>query len=499
MPYCQIRGTGILLIAENERVENHRVVSYACWVQGEEREGKRRYPLVNPSTGKVFAQVSIADRQLVDSALTGAREALKEWRRVPAPQRSALLHDLAALIRQDRNALASLLSEEAGKPLKAALDEVLNTAFLMDYFAEENLRLTGQIPLLGYPREQVLIVREPVGVVVAITPFNYPLSTLAVKMAPALAVGCTLVAKPDEHTPLSTLKVAQMAVRAGLPPGVFNVLTGPGPETGRFLVEHPIPRLITFTGSTEVGKEIQAAGARWVRKAILELGGHCPAIVCHDASWRELLPQLVSQSMKNCGQYCYRISRIYVERKIYDEFLTAFVERVAALRIGPATDPFVELGPLNNADILTKVRQQVDTAVKEGARIQVGGSSPPVAGGGFYFSPTVLTGVTSEMSITKEEVFGPVVIVTPFEEFSEAIREANATPYGLAAYLFSKDLAKVLEGMERLEVGSVWVNRIHQAYPQAPFGGMKESGLGREKSRYGMEEFTELKTVYLSY
>ncbi len=480
-------------------MENHPLVSHMSWVHGQEREGRGWYALIDPSTGEEFARASIADQRLVDAALASAHDALRGWRSMPSPQRSSLLHALAGKVREEQDALAALLSREAGKPLQAALDEVLSSAFLVDYFAEENLRLCGQIPLLGYPREQVLIVREPVGVVVAITPFNYPLSTLAAKMAPALAVGCTVVAKPDEHTPLSTLKLAQLAVEAGMPPGVFNVLTGSGAATGRLLVDHPLPRLITFTGSTEVGKEIQAVSARWVRKVILELGGHCPAIICRDAPWRDLLPQIVSQSLKNCGQYCYRISRIYVARDIYEDFLRALVEKVAALRVGPPGDPFVDLGPLNNAEILTKVESQVRAALDEGAVLAFGGGDTALPAKGFYFAPTVLTDVRANMSIMQEEVFGPVVMVTPFDEISQAVDEANATPYGLAAYLFSADLAGALEWAGRLEVGSVWVNRVHQAYPQAPFGGMKESGLGREKSRFGMEEYTELKTVYLSY
>jgi succinate-semialdehyde dehydrogenase/glutarate-semialdehyde dehydrogenase len=318
-------------------------------------------------------------------------------------------------------------------------------------------------------------------------------------MGPALAVGCSLIAKPDEHTPLSTLELAQLGARAGLPPGVFNVLTGPGTVTGRLMVEHPVPGLITFTGSTQVGKEIQAASARYVRKTILELGGNCPAIVCEDASWRDLLPQFVQQSLKNSGQYCYRTSRFYVQDSIYEDFLRQFIKIATTLRVGHPKDPDVQLGPLNNADILARVRSQVETAVEEGARVECGGNSSSVSDRGFYYPPTVLTRVGSHLSILQEEVFGPVVLITPLSDMQKAIEEANATPYGLAAYLFTTNLANAMEWANRLEVGSVWVNRIHQAYHEAPFGGMKESGLGREKSRFGLEEYTELKTIYLSY
>lgn len=473
--------------------------SYSCWVHGKEAYGEVFYPLIDPSTGEWFAQATEAGSLLVDSSMESARGALKHWRCVSAPQRAEILHRLAHLLDDQRDSLASLLSKEVGKPLPAAGDEVLSAASLIDYFAEECLRLKGEIPLLGYDRERVLIVREPVGVVAAITPFNYPLSTLACKMAPALAAGCTLVVKPDEHTPLSTLEVARLALEAGVPPGVFNVLTGPGPTTGRMMVEHSIPRLITFTGSTEVGKEIQRIGARTVRRAILELGGNCPAIVCEDAPWRDLLPQLVVQSLKNSGQYCYRTSRIYVAESIYTEFLAEFVKHTRALRIGPPDEAGVDLGPLNNEDVLARVQSQVGKAVAGGAKVRCGGNTNGLPPRGFYYPPTVLTEVPPQASIMFEEVFGPVVIIRALEDMRKAIDEANGTCYGLAAYVFTRDLAMALEWADLLEMGSVWINRIHQAYPEAPFGGMKESGLGREKSHFGLEEFTELKTLYLSY
>jgi succinate-semialdehyde dehydrogenase/glutarate-semialdehyde dehydrogenase len=457
------------------------------------------YALMNPSNGEILAQATAAGAGLVSSALESAKEGLANWRAVPACKRAKVLHSFADRVRGELESLALMVCSEVGKPLKAARDEVSSAASLIDYFAEEGLRLSGLIPLMGYGREQVLIVREPVGVVVAIMPFNYPLSTLACKMGAALAAGCTLVAKPDEHTPLSTLRLAQLATEAGLPPGVFNVVTGPGPETGRLLVEHAIPRLITFTGSTEVGKEIQRLSASYVRKVILELGGSCPAIICRDASWRDILAQIVSQSYKNSGQYCYRISRIFVADGIYSSFLKEFVSLSASLRIGhPALDD-VDLGPLNNEEVFTKVSRHVTSAVEQGAQVLLGGETVNTSNNGFYYPPTVLTEVKPEMSVMREEVFGPVVAVTAFRELEEAVQAANNTPFGLAAYLFTNDLGTAFETAGRLEAGSVWINRIHQAYPEAPFGGMKESGLGREKSRFGIEEFTELKSVYLSY
>jgi len=471
----------------------------SCWIEGRNEPADGRYPLVNPADGSCIGYATTADERLVTLALKSADRSLGVWKSTPAPRRAELMHALADLVRGHLDEFTSLVSTEVGKPVRSAKEEVLSAAGLIDYFAEESLRLTGQIPLLGYHREQVMIVREPVGVVVAITPYNYPLSTLACKIAPALSVGCTVVMKPDEHTPLSTLRLAQLACRAGIPEGVLNAVTGPGRPTGRLLVDNPVPRLITFTGSTEVGKEILMASGRWVRKTILELGGNCPAILCSDAPWEELLPQLLMQSMKNSGQYCYRVSRYYVAEEIYADFLAEFVAKAAVLRVGHPASPGVDLGPLNNAGVLSRVREQVDIAVKEGARVVLGGNDVKINEAGFFYPPTVLTGVDASMSVVGEEIFGPVVMIMPFKRIEEVIEAANATPFGLAAYLFTGDIAEALKWANQLEVGSVWVNRIHQAYSQAPFGGMKESGLGREKSRFGVEEYTELKTIYLSY
>ncbi|MCE5243422.1 MAG: aldehyde dehydrogenase family protein, partial [Desulfobacteraceae bacterium] len=255
------------------------MLSCGCWIHGEEKSGGKRYPLTDPATAEVFGQGVDADAKLVDEAVESAREGFNGWRMLPVACRAELLHALARRICREVEEMADLLRQEVGKPLKAARDEVLKTATHLDYFAEESRRQEGRIPLLGNPREQVLIVREPVGVVAAITPYNYPLSTLACKLAPALAVGCSVVAKPDEHTPLSTVRLARLASEEGFPPGVFNVITGFGPGAGRLLVNHPLPRLVTFTGSTETGKEILAVCSKYVRKAVMELGGNCPAII----------------------------------------------------------------------------------------------------------------------------------------------------------------------------------------------------------------------------
>jgi succinate-semialdehyde dehydrogenase / glutarate-semialdehyde dehydrogenase len=484
-------------------VKRHDLVSYPCFIHGREDgwDSINWLPLVDPSSGDAFAQTPEADEALVDKAVRSAAEAFGAWRALSMAERGTRLHALADGLRLEQEALAALLMREAGKTWTAALGEVTSAAALLDYFAEESQRLAGHLPLLGNPRQHVLVVREPVGVVAAITPFNYPLSTLIVKLAPALAVGCTVVAKPDEHTPLSTIKLAKLALENGLPAGVFNVVTGGGPVTGSLLVRHPLLRLIAFTGSTAVGKMIQSDAARFVRRTILELGGHCPAILCADADWKALLPQIIGQTFKHSGQYCYRISRLLVAKPLVREVLKTLAKAAAKLKVGPAGEATSDLGPLNHAEILQKVARQVDEAVAQGARLLIGGSpvTVPDYEGGFYYPATILTDVAVDAAIMREEIFGPVVLVQPFEDMDQAIELANATPYGLAAYLFSGNLGNALEWANRLECGSVWINGIHQAFPEAPFGGMKESGLGREKSIFGIEEYTELKTIYLSY
>jgi succinate-semialdehyde dehydrogenase/glutarate-semialdehyde dehydrogenase len=472
--------------------------SMSSWICGKERKGGETMLIRDPSTEECFAEVSIADEFLVAEALEGAQRALNGWRNRSAKERAGLLRSLAEMVRGHNMELSHLLTREVGKPAEAASAEVESAASLIEYFAEEGLRLAGTIPLQGHHREQVLVVREPIGVVAAIASFNYPLSILAAKAAPALAAGCTVVAKPDEHTPLATLRLARLASEAGLPDGVFSVVAGPGPQTGHALAVHPIPRLIAFTGSSAVGKQIQRLSADHVKRVVLEMGGHCPAIVCEDSDWKQFLPQIVDQAFKNSGQYCYRVSRIYVQDGIYSQFLDAFVNRASRLYPGSALHPRTRMGPLNNRDVLERVQEQVSIAVQGGARLLLGGSRPRGVEKGFFFLPTVLE-VDLGTSVTQDEIFGPVVIISRFLDLDEAVRQANGTPYGLGAYLFTRDLGKALEYSRELEVGSLWINRVHQAYQEAPFGGVKESGLGREKSHFGIQEFTELKTIYLGY
>lgn len=474
------------------------ILDVGCRLGGREVRTGQWTPVLDPATGQVIARVPLCNDQVVDEAVAGALRAQPSWADAPVEHRTSLLQEWARAVSSRLDRLSLLNCRETGKPLHAARAEVENAVQLIHYFAEEARRLTGHLPLTGQPGSQTLVFREPVGVVAAITPFNYPISTLVTKATPALAVGCAVVAKPDEHTPLATLELARLAEEAGLPPGVFQVVTGPGPETGRALAAHPKVALVTFTGSTEVGKFIQKLAADGVKRLILELGGHCPAILCRDADWERLLPSILSQAFKNSGQYCYRITRLYVAREIRDAVLEKLTSAAAALKVGDPRDPETDLGPLNNPQIFHRVRKQVQKALSQGAALALGGP-PPGKDSGLYFPPTVLTDLRPGMDILREEIFGPVLLVLPFSDEQEAVDGANDTPFGLAAYVFCGDLSRALRTAHRIQAGSVWINDIHQARPEAPFGGMKQSGLGREKSRFGVEAFTELKTIYVSY
>ena len=366
---------------------------------------------------------------------------------------------------------------------------------------EEGACLHAEMPLTGVPGEKIMVTREPLGVVIAITPFNYPITLLCLKLGAALMAGCTVVAKPAEDTPLSTLMLAQLFHEAGFPGGCFNVVTGCGPEIAQHMVNHPIPRKIAFTGGTRAGKEIAAAAAATMKRMTLELGGQCPAIVCSDADLEVAAAAIARHAFANSGQFCYRVNRVYVERNAYPEFLDALVSHVAKLDVGDGLTSTCALGPLVNEKIYRNSERQVADARAKGARIAIGGERlvGGIYDGGWFFPPTVIADAGPSLLVMTEETFGPVLGVAPFDSREEAVRLANATPYGLAGFVFSRDLATALTIAERIDAGSVWINDIQRSNQRAPFGGMKESGVGREKGRYGVEAYLEYKTMYLSY
>lgn len=454
----------------------------------------------DPATGELIGQVRAADAADADVAVGAAHAAFRAWRRTPVAERARLQQAVAALMRRDAEQLGRQLTLELGRPLRAAVTEVNRSAALLDYFAQEGQRITGELPMLADDAERLLVTHEPLGVVVAIAPFNYPITLLLMKVGAALITGNTVVAKPAEDTPLSTLALAGLFEEAGYPPGVLNVLTGTGAELGEALVGHPRVAKVSFTGSTATGIRIHELAARTNKRVTLELGGQSPAIVCADADLDAAVPAIARHAYANAGQFCYRTGRVYVHRERYDEFLERLVAAAEAITVGHGLDPETEMGPLISERIMDTSIAHVADAVARGARVLTGGER--LRGSGFdagcFYPPTVIADADNAMRVMREETFGPVLAVAPFDTVAEAIELANDSDYGLAAYVFSRDLRTAWRTAEELEAGSVWVNEIHRSMQSVPFGGVKRSGLGREKSRYGLHEYLEPKTIYLS-
>jgi len=459
-----------------------------------------RMEVTSPVTGAVVDTVPLGDATDADLAVASAAAAMESWKRVPMTGRVALQKKLAMAMRDRAQEVGKVLHAELGRPLAACIGEITRSADLLDVYAEEGLRLQATMSLGQAPGEKTVVTRDPVGVVVAITPFNYPITLLMFKLGAALVAGCTVVAKPAEDTPLSTLMLAEIFHKAGLPAGVFNVVTGDGRGIGMALVEHPVPRKVAFTGGTAAGKAIAAAATGTLKRLTLELGGQSAAIVCADADLEKATTAIARHGFANSGQFCYRVNRVFVERPVYADFLARLVEKTGKLTLQPDGGEG-DLGPLVNQKIYANSERQSEDARAKGARIVLGGKrvTGPGYDGGFYFPPTIIADANEDMLIMTEETFGPVLGVAPVDSAKEALALANSSRYGLAGFVFSGDLARGLTLAEGMEAGSVWLNDIHRSSHYVPFGGIKESGLGREKGRYGVESYLEYKTMYLSY
>jgi succinate-semialdehyde dehydrogenase/glutarate-semialdehyde dehydrogenase len=427
-------------------------------------------------------------------AIEAARDAYPRWRATLAKERARILRRWADLMLEHRDDLALLLTTEQGKPLAESRLEIEYAASFLEWFGEEAKRVYGDtIPTYMQDR-RVVVTKEPVGVTAGITPWNFPAAMITRKAAPAIAAGCTMVLKPAEQTPLSALAVAKLAAEAGLPAGVFNVITGDAddaPAIGGEMTSNPIVRKLGFTGSTEVGKLLMEQCARQVKKVSLELGGNAPFVVFDDADLDEAAAGAVLCKYRNSGQTCISANRILVQDSVYDDFLGRLTQAVTALKVGAGTEPDVLVGPLIDGQALAKVERHVADALDGGAELVTGGDRHER--GHTFFQPTVLSGVTTSMAMTSEETFGPVAGVGRFSTEQEAIEVANATPYGLAAYFYSRDVGRIWRVSEALEYGIVGINTGFISTEVAPFGGMKESGIGREGSKYGIDEWLELK------
>jgi succinate-semialdehyde dehydrogenase/glutarate-semialdehyde dehydrogenase len=436
----------------------------------------------------------------VAQAVGAAHAAFTDWAARPAVERASALRRLSATMLEMLDHIADVIVSEQGKPRSQAVFEVRLATQWLDWYAEEARRTYGEIIPTSVPGKRLTVLRQPLGVAVAITPWNFPVAMIARKLAPALAAGCTLVIKPAEQTPLSPVTLFEAIEQAGLPPGVANLVTAADPEavSDALLGDHRV-RKITFTGSTEVGKILVRASAEHLARISLELGGHAPFIVFDDADLDLAVAGLLAGKFQVCGQSCLCPNRIYVQEGVGASFTAKLVAAVRALRVGPGSEPDVNLGPLIDERGYEKVRRHVEDAVAGGASVLCGGTR--VEGekfdGGFFFSPTVLAGVTDDMLITREETFGPVIPLLSFETVDEVVTRANSSSYGLAAYLFTRDLGRATRVSEALEYGIVGVNDAMPASPTAPFGGYKESGLGREGGHDGIEAFLETKFVSL--
>lgn len=452
------------------------------------------YTVLNPATGEPLAEFPRFGEAETAHAIEAAHEAFGHWRALTAKARSELVGNWYAQIVKHADDLALLITLEEGKPLGEALGEVRYAASFVQWFAEEAKRAYGDVIPSPAAGQRIVVTREPLGVVGAITPWNFPAAMITRKAAPALAAGCTIVVKPAEQTPLTALALGELAIRAGIPPGVFNVVTGDLKDAatiGKVLTGHALVRKITFTGSTAVGKVLLAQAAAGVKKVSMELGGNAPLVVFDDADLDVAVEGAMACKFRNTGQACISANRILVQTGIHDAFASKLAQRAAALKVGDGMMDGAQQGPLISDRAVKKVREHVQDAIDHGATVITGGK--PHALGGRFFEPTVLTGISSSMRLTREETFGPVAALMRFETEEEAIRLANDTEFGLAAYLFTKDAARIWRVSSRLEAGMVGINTGLISNEVAPFGGVKESGLGREGSRYGLEEFMEMK------
>ncbi len=448
-------------------------------------------PVANPATGKELGRVPRMGAAEARRAVAAAQEALPAWRSRSAAERSAILrrwHDLVMASQED---LAALMTAEQGKPLAESRGEIAYAASFLEWFAEEGKRVYGDTIPAQEPGKRILVLKEPVGVVAAITPWNFPAAMITRKAGPALAAGCTLVLKPASSTPFSALALAELGERAGLPPGVFNVVTGAAGPIGQELTGNPAVRKLTFTGSTEIGKQLLEQCAATVKRVSLELGGNAPFIVFDDADLDAAVAGAVASKFRNTGQTCVCTNRFLVQEGVYGPFAERLAAAAARLKVGDGFEPGVEQGPLIDLAAVEKVEEHIADALGKGARVVLGGARHPL--GGTFFQPTVLAEVTPAMAVAREETFGPVAPLFRFRSEEEAIRLANDTPYGLAAYFYTRDLARSWRVAEALEYGIVGLNTGLVSSAVAPFGGVKESGLGREGSRYGIEEFLEMK------
>jgi succinate-semialdehyde dehydrogenase/glutarate-semialdehyde dehydrogenase len=467
------------------------------FVAGNWVAGTKRFAVTNPATGADITEVADLDAADIRAAIDAAYDAQKSWAALAAKERTAVLTRWNQLLLENADDLAAILTAEMGKPLAEARGEILYGASFIQWFAEEARRVYGDVIPGHLADKRIVVLKQPIGVVGSITPWNFPNAMIARKVAPALASGCAFVGRPAEKTPLSALAMAVLAERAGVPKGVLSIVPGlDAPAMGLELCTNPKVRKLTFTGSTEVGRILMRQCAHDIKKLSLELGGNAPFLVFADADLDKAVEGALIAKYRNAGQTCVCANRFYVQRGVVDAFAAKLAAASAALKVGDGMEPGVQIGPLIDAEGLAKVEDHLADAVSKGARIIEGGGRSAL--GGTFFEPTVLTGVEKGMKVLKEETFGPIAPIMAFDTDEEAIALANDTEFGLAAYFYSRDISRVWKVAEALEYGMVGINTGLISTAEAPFGGVKSSGLGREGSKYGIEDFLEIKYLCLS-
>ncbi len=478
-------------LAALKNLKDQKLFRQLCYIDGQWAGADKTIEVNCPATGEIIGSVPNMGGAETKRAIAAAQAAFDGWKSMLAAERAAILRKWSDLQLAHIDDLATILTVEQGKPLAQAKAEIVSGAGYIEWMAEEGKRIYGDIIPTNVKSQRLLTYKQPVGVCAMITPWNFPSSMISRKCGPALAAGCTVVLKPSELTPFSALALAELAERAGVPKGVFNIIIGDAPPIGAEMTSNPSVRKLGFTGSTAVGKMLMAQCAMTVKKISLELGGNAPVIVFDDADLDQAVKGAMLSKFRNAGQTCICANRIFVQDGIYDAFTEKFTQAVAAMKTGDGLEAGIDQGPLINAKAVEKVEQHLADAKAKGGKVTTGGHAIK----GTFFEPTVIAGATTDMRFFREETFGPLAPLFRFKTEEEAIKLANDTEYGLASYVYTRDMGRVWRVSEALEYGMVGVNSINIVAPQAPFGGIKESGMGREGSKYGISDYLEIKLV----
>ena len=480
------------------RINNQNLFIEKAYINGQwvDADDNSTLNVINPVNQEIIGHVPNCGATETNAAITAAAAAQKKWEQRPAKEKASVLRNFYDLICSNQDDLAKILTYEQGKPLTEAAGEIAYSASFIEWFAEEAKRIYGDVIPGHLHDRRTVVIKQPVGVVASITPWNFPSAMLARKVGPALATGCSLVCKPAKQTPFSALALAYLAEQAGLPKGLLNVLTGNAQAIGKALTDSTVVRKLTFTGSTEIGKMLLKECANTVKRVSMELGGHAPFIVFEDADIKAAIAGAIAAKYRNTGQTCVCANRIYVHQDIYEEFSTGFAKEAGKLQTGPGFDPSADQGPLIDEAALAKVEEHVADAKNHGGQVILGGH--PHKLGGLFYEPTVIKNANDKMLLAHEETFGPVAPLFSFSTEEEVIARANNTPFGLASYFYTSDLAKSWRVSEQLEYGMVGLNTGIISTEMAPFGGVKESGMGREGSKYGVEDYLEIKYISIA-